>query len=57
MSRSFVSSLYRTARIANDVRAASRGPLPLAKRLVRKRVYAKSAGLTGRLLRTVGMQK
>lgn len=43
--------LYRAARDLGDISAASRGPGPLAKRLVRKRLYRTEGRLTRRLLR------
>lgn len=35
---SVTSTLFRLARLSADLRAASRGPVPLAKRLARKGV-------------------
>jgi len=55
--RSLTSQLYRAARFSNTLRAASRGPGALAKREVRRRVYAKSGGFTRSLLKTFGLSK
>ena len=54
--RSFTSQLYRAARMSNNLRAASRGPGAYAKRVIRRKTYAKSMGATGRLLRMFGMK-
>lgn len=56
MSRSFTSQLYRAARVSNNLRAASRGPAALAKRRVRARVYGRSMGATGKLLKMFGLK-
>jgi hypothetical protein len=57
MARSLTSQLYRAARLSNNLRAASRGPGAYAKRVVRRRSYAKSMGTTRRLLRALGLSK
>jgi len=49
------SSLYRSARLLGDVRAASKGPTSYGKRLVRKRAYRQSSGLLPSLLRSFGL--
>ena len=54
--RSLTSTLYRAARLSNNVRAASRGPGAYAKRVVRQKTYSKSMGATGRFLRMFGMK-
>ncbi|MGD1011164.1 MAG: hypothetical protein ABR925_01330 [Acidimicrobiales bacterium] len=54
--RSLTSNLYRAARISNNFRAASRGPGAYAKRVVRRKVYSKSMGATGRVLRMLGLK-
>lgn len=46
------SQLYRAARLLGDFQALERGPLPYAKRLVRKRVYKATNLQTSRWLRT-----
>jgi hypothetical protein len=47
--------LYRGARDLGDVQAAARGPVPLAKRLVRKPVYRVVNRQLGRVLRRAGL--
>jgi hypothetical protein len=54
--RSLTSQPYRAARLSNNVRAASRGPAALARRQVRRKVYGKSMGATGKLLRLFGLK-
>jgi hypothetical protein len=54
--RSLTSSLYRAARLSNNARAASRGPGAYAKRVVRRKTYSKSMGLTGRIMRALGLK-
>jgi hypothetical protein len=49
------SWLYRSARIMGDIEAAEKGPEAYAKRRVRRKVYAKTNGLTRRLLRSFGL--
>jgi hypothetical protein len=49
--KSLTSQLYRIARDSANVSAARGGPASYGKRMVRRKVYAKSNGLTGRLLR------
>jgi hypothetical protein len=51
MARSLRSQLYRSARILGDVEAMSKGPGAYAKRVVRKKAYGRSMGLTSSLLR------
>jgi hypothetical protein len=53
--RRLTSSLYRAARLSNDARAVSRGPGAYARRVVRRKAYGKHMGLTGRVLRTLGL--
>ena len=54
--RSLTSNLYRAARASNNLRAASRGPVAYAKRIVRRKSYSKSMGATGKLMRIFGMK-
>jgi hypothetical protein len=54
--RSLTSSLYKAARTSNNVRAMSRGPSAYGKRVVRRKVYGKSMGATGKLLRIFGLK-
>ena len=39
-------TLYRLARASNTARAAARGPVPLAKRQIRRRVYRREGSLS-----------
>jgi hypothetical protein len=57
MARSFTSTLYRAARLSNNLRAASRGPGAYAKRVVRRKTYSKSMGATRRFLKALGLSK
>ena len=54
--RSLTSQLYRAARMSNNARAARKGPVAIAERLARRKTYAKSMGMTGRLLRLFGLK-
>ena len=54
--RSLTSTLYRAARASNNARAARKGPVALAERLARRKTYAKSMGMRGRLLRLFGLK-
>jgi hypothetical protein len=54
--RSLTSTLYRAARLSNNARAASRGSGAYAKRVARRKVYGKSMGATGRILRALGLK-
>jgi hypothetical protein len=47
------SELYRAARDLGNVQAATRGPGSYAKRVVRRKVYRTTNGLTNHLLRSV----
>jgi hypothetical protein len=53
--KSLTSQLYRAARTANNLRAASRGPGAYAKRYARRKVYGKTMGMTGKLIRALGL--
>lgn len=53
--RSLTGQLYRAARASNNLRAVSRGPGAAAKRVVRRKVYAKSNGVVGKLLKALGL--
>lgn len=55
--RSLTSQLYRAARTANTLRAASQGPGALAKRAVRRRAYRASGTLTRSVLRAFGLSR
>lgn len=54
--RSLTSELYRAARASNNIRAASRGPAAYGARIVRRKVYGKSMGAAGKLLRMFGIK-
>jgi hypothetical protein len=47
------SQVYRAARDLGNVQAAAQGPGPYAKRVARRKIYAKSNGLTRSLLRSL----
>jgi hypothetical protein len=51
----FRRDLYRAARLLGTIDAAAKGPVPLGKRLVRKKVYAKANGKLARVLRRAGL--
>ena len=51
--KSFTSTLYSLARASNNLRAASHGPAAYGARVVRRKVYGKSMGATGKLLKNV----
>ena len=51
--KSLTSQLYRAARVSNNLRAASRGPVAYGKRRVRAKAYGKTMGTTGKLLRWI----
>ena len=42
--------------MSNNTRATRKGPVALAERLARRKTYAKSMGMTGRLLRLFGLK-
>lgn len=48
---------YRALSILGDVEAAERGPAPLAKRLIRKRVYRHVGRGTRSVLRSFGLSR
>lgn len=54
--QSFTSTLYKAARMSNNLRAASRGPGAYTKRVVRRKVYSKSMGATGKFLKMFGLK-
>lgn len=49
------SQLYRVARDLGNVQAAEKGPSSYAKRVARRKIYAKSSGLDRRLIRSLGL--
>jgi hypothetical protein len=55
--KSLRSQLYRDARILGNIEAAEKGPTSYGKRIVRRKVYAKTNGLTRKFLRSLGLSK
>ena len=53
--KSLRSQLYRAARDLGNVEAAEKGPASYGRRVVRRRVYRTTNGLTRRLLRGLGL--
>jgi hypothetical protein len=53
--KSLRSQLYRAARDVGNLEAAERGPTSYGKRVVRRKVYAKTNGLTRKFLRKFGL--
>jgi stalled ribosome alternative rescue factor ArfA len=49
------SQLYRSARDLGNIEAAERGPGSYARRVVRRRVYRTTNGMTRHLLRSLGL--
>lgn len=49
------SLTYKVARGMGDVQAVSRGPSGVAKRVVRRKVYRVSGGVTRKFLRGFGL--
>ncbi len=47
------SQLYRAARDLGNVQAAQKGPSAYGKRVVRRKVYAKTNGFLGKALRSI----
>lgn len=52
---SLTNSLYRAARLSATARAASKGPVPLAKRQVRRVVYRRQGTWTRAILKSFGL--
>jgi hypothetical protein len=55
--RSVRSMLYRDARMLGNIEAAAQGPTAFARRVVRRKAYAKANGLTRKLLRAFGLSR
>jgi len=53
--KSLRSQLYRAARDLGNVEAASKGPTSYGKRIVRRKVYRSTNGVTSRFLRKLGL--
>ena len=49
--RSLRSQLYRAARDLGNVEAAAKGPGAYGRRVVRRKAYARTNGLLGKVLR------
>jgi hypothetical protein len=54
-SKSARSQLYRAARDLGNLEAAAKGPGAYGRRVVRRKVYAKSNSMTRSILRALGM--
>jgi len=55
--RSLTCTLYRAARLSNNLRAVEKGPVAYAKRRVRRKVYGKEMGITRSILKALGLSK
>jgi hypothetical protein len=53
--KSVRTQLYRAARDLGNIEAAEKGPVSYGKRVARRKVYAKTNGAVGRLLRSLGL--
>ncbi len=53
--KSLRSQLYRAARDLGNVEAAEKGPTSYGKRLVRRKVYRTTNGITRRFLKGFGL--
>jgi hypothetical protein len=53
--KSLRSQLYRAARDVGNIEAAEKGPASYGKRVVRRKVYARTNGLTGKFLKRLGL--
>jgi len=51
------SQLYRTARDLGNLEVAEKGPSSFGNRYARRKVYAKTNGLTRKFLRSMGLSK
>ena len=51
------SQLYRGARLLGNIEAAERGPVAFTKRYARRKVYAKTSGLTRHFLHSMGLSR
>jgi hypothetical protein len=47
--------MYRGARLLGNIQAAEAGPLSYGKRVVRRKVYAKTNGKLSKTLRSFGL--
>jgi hypothetical protein len=55
--KSVRSQLYRAARDLGNLEAAEKGPTSFGRRYARRKVYAKTNGLTRKILRSIGLSK
>jgi hypothetical protein len=55
--KSLRSQFYRAARDLGNLEAAEKGPTSYGKRYARRKVYAKTNGLTRKFLRSIGLSK
>jgi hypothetical protein len=55
--RSLRSMLYRDARMLGNIEAAAKGPAAYSRRYARRKVYAKTNGLSRKFLRSLGLSK
>ena len=55
--KSVRSQLYRAARDLGNLEAAEKGPRSFGRRYARRKVYAKTNGLTRKILRSIGLSK
>jgi hypothetical protein len=53
--KSLRGQLYRAARDLGNIEAAEKGPASYGKRVVRRKVYRSTNGVTGRFLRKLGL--
>jgi hypothetical protein len=53
--KSLRSQFYRAARDLGNIEAAEKGPASYGKRVVRRKVYARTNGLTRKMLRRFGL--
>ena len=51
--KSLRSQFYRAARDLGNIEAAEKGPGSYGRRVVRRKVYSRSNGLTGKFLRSL----
>jgi hypothetical protein len=55
--KSVRSQFYRAARDLGNLEAAEKGPSAFGKRFARRKVYAKTNGLTRKFLRSMGLSR
>jgi hypothetical protein len=52
---SLTDQLYRAARLSATIRAASKGPVPLAKREIRRKIYIRQGTWTRAAFKAFGL--